>query len=145
VNTLLVAARDPRANTAPFYINPAGFPLANVPKNSGNLWVTHKLLCGVTGGFGGNYVAARRASSTALVGVYNSQALLDPASVALVPKAIPGYTNLNLMLSRTIGERWNAQFNLNNLANAFFIDQPHPGHLVPGEARNAQFGVTYKF
>ena len=85
------------------------------------------------------------ASSTALVGVYDTQAALNPAAVALVPKAVPGYTSLNLMLNRSFGERWSAQLNMNNLGNAFFIDQPQPNHLVPGEARNAQFGIKYNF
>jgi catecholate siderophore receptor len=145
VNTLLIAANDPRANTAPFYINPAGFPLANVPKNSGNVWVTHRLFYRIVGGFGGNYVSARRASSTALVGVYDSQAVLNPISVSQVAKAVPGYTLLSLMFRRPIGEHFDAQVNVGNLTNKFFIDQPHPGHLVPGEARNAQFGVNYRF
>jgi catecholate siderophore receptor len=145
LNTALVNAHDPRANTAPFFISPANYPLANVPKNSGNFWVTHSLKYKIVGGFGGNYVAARRASSTALVGDYESQTALNPASVPLVFKAIPGYTTLNLLLRRPIGERFDAQFNLNNLTNKFFIDQPHPGHLVPGERITALFGVNYKF
>lgn len=145
VNTLLIAAKDPRANTAPFYINPAGFPLANVPKNSANFWITHRLFYRVVGGFGGNYVAARRASSTALVGVYESQAVLDPNSVPVVAKSVQGYTVLNLLLRSPITERIVAQVNIGNLTNKFFIDQPHPGHLVPGEAINAQFGLKYTF
>jgi catecholate siderophore receptor len=145
INNVLLAAGDPRANTAPFFLSPKGYPLANVPKNSGNLWVTHKLFYGFVGGFGGNYVGARRASSTALVGVYNTQALLDPATVAMAPKAVAGYTSLNLMLKRNLGEHLNLQVNIVNLTNAFFIDQPHPGHLVPSEGRNAQFGINYKF
>jgi catecholate siderophore receptor len=145
VNNLLIAAKDPRANTAPFYINPANFPLANVPKNSANLWLTHKLFYRIVGGFGGNYVAARRASSTALVGVYDSQSLIDPASVPFVAKAVPSYTTFSLMLRRPIAEHFDAQVNIGNLTDKFFIDQPHPGHLVPGEARNAQFGVNYRF
>lgn len=145
VNTVLIAAKDPRANTAPFFVSPKGYPLANVPKNSGNFWVTHKLFYGFVGGFGGNYVGARRASSTALVGVYNTQALLDPSTVAFVPKVVGGYTALNLMVKRSIGEHFSGQVNIVNLTNAFFIDQPHPNHLVPGEGRNAQFGINYKF
>ncbi|SEF44974.1 catecholate siderophore receptor [Bryocella elongata] len=145
INNVLIAAKDPRANTAPFFISPKGYPLANVPKNAGNFWVTHRIVYGFVGGFGGNYVAARRASSSALVGVYNAQTLLDPSTVALVPKSVAGYTSLNLMLKRSIGEHLNLQMNLINLTNAFFIDQPHPGHLVPGEGRNAQFGINYKF
>ncbi len=139
------AVLDPRFNTAPFYINPAGFPLANVPKNSGNLWVTHRLVYRFTGGFGGSYVGARRASSTAGVGVYESQSVLDPSLVPVAFKAVPGYTLLNLMVQRPITERINLQANIGNLTNAFFIDQPHPAHLVPGEGRTAQFGLNYKF
>ena len=139
------AVLDPRFNTAPFYLNPAGFPLANVPKNSGNLWVTHKLLYGFTGGFGGSYVGARRASSTAGVGVYNTQSVLDPSLVPVAFKAVPGYTLLSLMVRRPITDRISLQANIANLTNAFFIDQPHPAHLVPGEGRNAQFGLNYKF
>ncbi len=139
------AVLDPRFNTAPFYINPAGFPLANVPKNSGNFWVTHKLVYGFTGGFGGSYVGARRASSTAGIGVYESQSVLDPSAVSVAFKAVPGYTLLNLMVRRPITERVNLQANIGNLTNTFFIDQPHPSHLVPGEGRAAQFGLNYKF
>lgn len=137
--------KDARFNTAPFYVNPAGFPLANVPKNSGNLWVTHRLLYGFTGGFGGSYVGARRASSTSTVGVYSSDNTMDLGGVPFAFKAIPGYTLLNVMLSRSLGEHVALQANINNLTNRFFIDQPHPNHLVPGEGRNAQFGFNYKF
>ncbi len=139
------AVLDPRFNTAPFYINPAGFALANVPKNSGNFWFTHRLPYRFTGGFGGNYVAARRASSVATVGVYSTQASQGLGAVPVAFRAIPGYTLLNLMVRRPITERIEAQVNINNLANKFFIDQPHPMHLIPGEGLNAQVGVNYKF
>ena len=71
----------------------------------------------MTGGFGGNYVAARRASSTALIGVYSSQAVVNTAAVPFVAKAIPGYTLLNLMVRRPITERIDLQANVNNIAN----------------------------
>ncbi|HEY4355504.1 MAG TPA: TonB-dependent receptor [Acidobacteriaceae bacterium] len=139
------ATPDSRYNTAPYFISPAGFSLANVPKNSGNVWVTHKVGWRFVVGFGGNYVGARRASSTSLIAVYNSAAVLDPASVPLVAKQIPSYTALNLMLKRPISDRLELQVNVNNLTNKFFIDQPHPNHLVPGEGVNAQFGLNYKY
>ena len=145
LNTALINAHDPRANTYPFYVNPAGFPLANVPKNSGNFWVTHAIKYRIVGGFGGNYVAARRASSTAAVAVYNSQAAVNPASVPFAFKSVPGYTTLNLLLQRPFGEHFNAQVNVDNLTNKFFIDQPHPGHLIPGERIAVLAGVNYKF
>ena len=145
LNTALIAHNDPRANTYPYFINPANFPLANVPKNSGNFWITHALKYRIVGGFGGNYVAARRASSTAAVGVFNSQSLINPAAVPFAFKAVPGYTILNAYLRRPFGEHLEAQFNLDNLTNKFFIDQPHPGHLIPGERITALAGLNYKF
>ena len=145
LNTAFIAKGDPRANTAPYVISPANFPLANVPKNSGNFWITHALKYRIVGGFGGNYVAARRASSTAAIGVYDSQASFTPGSVPLAFKAVPGYTVLNLLVRRPLGEHLDAQFNLDNLTNKFFIDQPHPGHLIPGERITALAGLNYKF
>jgi catecholate siderophore receptor len=145
VNLALIALHDPRANTAPFFINPTGFPIANVPKNGGNLWVTHRLLRGFTGGFGTNYVGARRASSTSLIGVYNTSAPVDVTQVPLVAKAIPGYWVFSAMVRKPLTEHIDFQANLENLANKFYIDEPHPNHLVPGEGMNAQFGLKYKF
>ncbi len=145
LNTAMTAAGDPRANTAPYVLSATGFPLANVPKNSGNFWITHALKYRIVGGFGGNYVAARRASSTAAIGVYDSQAAFTPGAVPLAFKSVPGYTVLNLLVRRPFGEHLDAQFNLDNLTNKFFIDQPHPGHLIPGERITALAGINYKF
>jgi catecholate siderophore receptor len=145
VNVALIALHDPRANTAPYFINPTGFPLANVPKNSGNIWLTHRLFAGVTGGFGGNYLSARRASSSSLIGVYNTSAPTNLTQVPLVAKSIPGYWVFSAMVRRPINERIDLQANIQNLTNKFFIDEPHPNHLVPGEGLNAQFGLNYKF
>ena len=145
LQTAMVNANDQRANTYPYFISPTNFPLANVPKNSGNFWITHSLKYRFVGGFGGNYVAVRRASSTAAVAVYTSQTAVDPGTVPFAFKAVPGYTVLNLLISRPIGEHLSAQFNLDNLTNKFYIDQPHPGHLVPGERLTALVGLNYKF
>lgn len=144
-NVALIALHDPRANTAPFFISPNGFPIANVPKNSGNLWLTHRLIGRFSGGFGTNYTGARRASSGALIGIYNTTAPIDVTQVPLAPKAIPGYWICSAMVRRPLTERIELQVNVNNLANKFYIDEPHPNHLVPGEGLNAQFGLNYKF
>jgi catecholate siderophore receptor len=145
VNLALIALNDPRANTAPFFINPNGAPIANVAKNTGNVWITHDLPRRFVGGFGGNYVAARRASSGTMIGLYNTDAPIDVTQVPLVPKSIPGYYVMSLMLRRSIAEHVDFQVNVNNIANKFYIDEPHPNHLVPGEGANAQFGFNYKF
>jgi catecholate siderophore receptor len=145
VNVALKALNDPRYNTAPFFISPNGMPIANTPKNSANFWITHRLIRGFVGGVGGNYLTARRASSGALIGIYNTSAPTDITQVALAPKAIPGYYVLNLMVKRQITPSISFQANINNITNKFYIDQPHPNHLVPGEGANAQFGFNYKF
>ena len=49
------------------------------------------------------------------------------------------------MLRRPITERLELQANVNNLLNRFYIDQPHPSHLIPGEGLNALIGFNYKF
>ena len=144
-NAGLTPKLDPRYNTAPFFINPSGNPFANVPKNSGNLWVTHDLKFRIVGGFGTNYIAARRASSTAEVGNYTSATAINETAVPLAFRSVPGYWMFSAMLRRPITERLQLQANLNNLTNKFFIDEPHPGHLVPGEGFNAQFSVNYRF
>ena len=41
-----------------------GYPLANVPKQTFNIFVTHRLPWRLNGGLGGNYVGSRTASST---------------------------------------------------------------------------------
>ncbi len=145
VNVALIALHDPRANTAPYFISPNGAPIANVAKNTGNVWITHSLLKGFVGGFGGNYVGPRRASSGTMIGVYNSNAPVDVTQVQLVPKSVAGYYVFNVMVRRPITERVDFQVNVNNVTNKFYIDEPHPNHLVPGPGANAQFGFNYKF
>jgi len=141
----LYVASDPVYGQFPYFISPKGFPFANVPKNSGNLWVTHDLWWHFMGGFGGNYVSARRANSTTMVAAYESATLVPVKDVPLMFKAIPGYWTFNAMLRRPISDHLEFQANVINLTNKFYIDQPHPNHLVPGEGINAQVGFNVKF
>ncbi|ADV81981.1 TonB-dependent receptor [Terriglobus saanensis] len=138
------AVVDPRYNTAPFYINPANFPLANVGKNTGNLWVTHDLGWRFVGGFGTNYIGARRASSSSLIGIYNTAAT-PVTSAPLAFKTLPGYWNFDAMMRRPLTDNLNLQVNVFNLTNGFYIAQPHPNHLIPGEGINAQIGLNLHF
>ena len=99
----------------------------------------------IVGGFGGNYLGALRASSTSAIALYN-----QPGSVALstVPfgfKAITGYTVINAMVRRPLNERMDLQVNFNNLTDKFYIDTPHPNHLIPGEGFNTQFSYNVHF
>ncbi|HMG02882.1 MAG TPA: TonB-dependent receptor [Edaphobacter sp.] len=141
----LYKANDPVFGIYPYFISPNNFPLANVPRNSGNLWVTHNLPWRFVGGFGGNFVGARRASSTAMNAVPLTNGPTPVTDVPLAFKAMNGYWIFNAMLRRPISDRLEFQANLINLTNKFYIDQPHPNHLIPGEGFNAQFGFNAHF
>ncbi len=139
------ATPDARFNTAPFFISSVGLPLANVAKNTGNFWVTHALPLRLTGGLGGNFSGPRRSSSTAVNALYTTSAPIDVRNVPLAFRAVPGFYTLNMMLSRPINEHLNAQVNINNLTNKFYIEQPASNRLIPGERVNAQFSMNARF
>jgi len=131
-----------------FFPTAVGYPLANVPKQTFNVFVTHKLPWRLNAGLGGNYVASRTASST--VPYVPTGYAPNPngpgfevTSVAM--KQVPGYWAFNAMLRRPLTERLELQANVYNLANRFYIDLPHPSHLIPGAGASALFGVNFKF
>ena len=147
-----------------FYPTSVGFPLANVPKQTFNLFFTHMLPLRFSGGLGGNYVASRTASSTTPFVPTNYgpaqtfAAGSAPCATAASPtvttcyqvtatafKQVPGYWVFNAMLRRPLSDHVDLQANVNNLLNRFYIDQPHPSHLIPGEGLNALIGMNFKF
>ena len=58
---------------------------------------------------------------------------------------VPGYWVFNAMAKYPLSERTSLQLNLNNLANKYYYDQIHPGHIVPGAGFNALIGINFKF
>ena len=143
-----------------FFPTSVGYQLANVPKQTFNLFVTHRLPLRFNGGFGSNYVASRNASSTVpympltFSSAQTFAAGSAPCSTTATTcyqvlstgiKQVPGYWVMNAMLNHPVTEKMNFQVNVNNLTNTFYIDQPHPSHLVPGEGLNALVGVNFKF
>jgi catecholate siderophore receptor len=131
-----------------FFPTSVGYPLANVPKQTFNLFVTHRLPWRLNGGLGGNYVASRTASST--VPFVPTGYAPNPngsgfvvTSVAM--KQVPGYWLFDAMLKRPITERLELQANVNNILNRYYIDLPHPSHLIPGAGANALIGINFKF
>ena len=102
----------------------------------------------VNAGVGGNYVASRTASST--VPYVPTGYAPNPngpgflvTSVAM--KQVPGYWIFDAMLRRPITERLELQANVNNILNRYYIDLPHPSHLIPGAGANALIGINFKF
>ena len=60
-------------------------------------------------------------------------------------KQVPGYWVFNAMLKRPMTDRIELQANVYNLLNRFYIDQPHPSHLIPGAGLSALIGANFRF
>jgi catecholate siderophore receptor len=128
--------------------NSIGYPLANVPRQTFNAFVTHNLPWRLSAGLGGNYVASRTASST--VPFVPTAYAANPNGAGYVVTAVamkegPGYWTFNAMLKRPVTDRIELQANVYNLLNRFYIDQPHPSHLIPGAGLSALIGASFRF
>lgn len=125
---------DSRVVSSNYYPASIGAQLANVPRNTFNIWNEYRLPWRWEIGGGGNYVSSRTASSTVP---------LDPTT-GLV-KQVPSYWVFNAMLKRPINEHMDFQINVNNTANRYYYDELHPGHIVLGPGRSALVGIKFKF
>lgn len=125
---------DSKVVNSRFYPAAVGFPLVNVPRNTFSFWTNGRLPGHFDGGLGANFVGSRNASSTVP---------LDPTT-GLV-KAVPSYWTFSAMLSHPLNEHVDLQLNGINLANRFYYDQLHPGHVVPGPGRSLLVGLKFKF
>ncbi len=134
-----------------FFPTSVGYQLANVPKQTFNTFLTHSLPWQLKAGLGGNYVASRTASSTVpyVPLTFSGRQVVNGVTSYTVTstgmKQVPGYWIFSVMASRPITEKIALQVNVNNLLNRFFIDLPHPSHLIPGEGLNALIALNYKF
>jgi catecholate siderophore receptor len=125
---------DGKLVSSQFYPQAVGAQLANVPKDTFNLWTTHSLPWRLTFGGGAQFVDSRTASTTLPIDL-----------VTGLVKQVPGYWLFNAMASRPVTEHVSLQLNLYNLANRNYIDQIHPAHLVPGAGLTALGGLNFKF
>jgi len=125
---------DGKLTESQFFPAAVGAQLANVPKNTFNLWTTYRAPWRFTVGGGSQFVDSRTASSTVP---------LDPTT-GLV-KQIPSYWVFNAMVAHPLTERIDFQLNLYNLANRYYYDEPHPAHIVPGPAFTALAGLNFHF
>ncbi len=125
---------DSEVVSSKYYPAAAGYPLANVPKYTCNLWTEYRLPRSWGMGAGTNYVSSRTASSTAP---------LDPVTGLI--KEVPGYLVFHAMVKHPLNEHMDLQVNVNNIANRYYYDELHPGHIVPGPGRSALASLTFKF
>ena len=118
---------DGRVVSSNFYPASIGAQLANAPHNTFTFWQTFHLPYHTTFGAGGNFVGERTASSTAP---------FDPIT-GLVKEA-PSYWVFNVMAEHPLTERISLHANIYNLADRYYFDQLHPGHIVlgPGQVRS---------
>jgi catecholate siderophore receptor len=124
-----------RLTSSAYYPDSVGARLANVPENTLTFWSTyHFPWRHIDAGAGGQFIDARTASSTAP---------LDPVT-GLVKQA-PSYWVFNAMARYPLGEHLDLQANAYNLANRYYYDQLHPGHIVPGAGRSALIGLNFRF
>jgi catecholate siderophore receptor len=125
---------DSEVVSSKYYPASIGAQLANVPRDTFNLWTSYRLPGHWQAGAGGNFVSSRTASSTVP---------LDPTT-GLV-KEVPGYWVFNAMAKHPLGEHADLQFNVYNVANRYYYDELHPGHIVLGPGRSATIGIKFKF
>jgi catecholate siderophore receptor len=117
-----------------FYPASVGYPLANVPQNTFNLWTTYELPWqGLEFGAGENFVDWRTASSTLP---------LDPTTRLL--KQVPSYWVSNAMGRYRLAEWMDIQVNVYNLADRYYYDEPHPAHVIPGAGRSATASLNFR-
>jgi catecholate siderophore receptor len=115
-----------------YYPAAVGQPLNNVPQNLFNLWSEYRLPHGFEVGGGGNFVDSRTANT----------ATQTPTTIV---ESAPGYWVFNAMAKYEITERMSLQVNVNNLFDRFYLDELHPGHVIPGAGTSALFGLKYRF
>jgi len=139
------------------YPTSVGYPLANVPQQTFNFFVTHDLPQKLNLGIGGNYVASRTASSTVpfvpltygplqtLVTAYGGATGPGYQVTSVAMKQVPGYWVFNAYLKRPMTKRIELSANVYNALNRFYIDQPHPSHLIPGPGLSVVGGFNCKF
>lgn len=125
---------DSKVVDSQYYPGAIGYPLANVPRNTFAYWSDFHLPRHFEFGAGTNYVASRTASSTVP---------LDPTTGLI--KEVPGYWVFNAMVGHPINEHIGIQVNVYNLANRYYYDEIHPGHIIPGLGRYALVDLKFRF
>jgi catecholate siderophore receptor len=125
---------DAKVVDSQYYPAAIGYPLANVPRNTFAYWSDFHLPRHFEFGAGTNYVSSRTASSTAP---------LDPVTGLI--KQVPGYWVFNAMVGHPINEHVGIQVNVYNLANRYYYDEIHPGHIIPGPGRSALIDLKFRF
>ena len=100
--------------------------LALTPEHTLSLWTTFELPWDVSLGGGAQYMDAvfRNATNTAVV---------------------PSYWVINALASYEVNQHLTLRLNVNNFANASYVDRIGGGHYIPGPRRSVQLSSAVKF
>lgn len=110
-----------------------GNRLANAPTNNFILWSTYGLpRWKTTIGGGLNYYSSRDAST------------IPNATTGFINQA-PGYVTVQGMLRYQLNRNIALQTNIYNITNAYYFQDLHPAHVIPGEGTMALFSTIFNF
>jgi catecholate siderophore receptor len=138
-STASVTGTTPNAVTV--VSNFTGDALRNAPQDTVDLFTSYDLTEKFTIGAGLNAVTDRNGAKYAFVppttpGSYTITGPLED---------VPGYITFNGMVKYNLDKNISLQANGSNLGNAYYIDEVHPGHIVPGAGRTVLISTNFKF
>lgn len=114
--------------------NLTGYSLRNAPQDTVNFWNTYDLSEKFSIGAGLDAVTDRNGGKLALM-----------PNGSYVIEDVPGYITFSGMVKYNLDKNISIQANGTNLGNAYYIDQVHPGHIVPGAGRAVLVSTNFKF
>lgn len=103
-----------------------GKELINTPRNSFNFWSTYRFSNGFNFGGGVRFMGKRFGNN-------------------INTRWVDGYWTADMMAAYPISNHLDLKLNLYNLTNTYYFDRLGGGHVVPGPARSASFGVGFRF
>lgn len=109
--------------------------LSYVPRQSFNLWTTYRLPANVTIGGGTQFTGGYYFANTNALTTANAAAI----------QRLTSYWLITAMGSYRVNSHVELQLNLNNLANARYVERGYSGHFIPGQSRSILVTPVIRF
>lgn len=106
---------------------PPDSPLPNVAENTLSLWLNYRATDRLEVGAGTRYVDDRL------------------GTIAVPVKSVPDYWTFDAMAKFQATDTLSFKFNLTNLTDEYYFDQPHPFHVVPGPGFSGVFAINFDY
>jgi catecholate siderophore receptor len=121
--------------------NLSGYALRNAPEDTVNFWSTYNFSDKFQIGAGLDAVTDREGAKFGFV----SSTTPGTYTITGPIEDVPGYITFSAMVKYNLDKNISLQANGTNLGDAYYIDQVHPGHLVPGASRTVLVTTNFKF